>query len=62
MIASIVIGSGNNRRVIDMVPDRQQRASVARAITGHLFQTSGAYHRAMRQGKRRAAAYKGGVQ
>lgn len=58
MIDAIVVGAGTNRKVIQLVRDRAQRASLAGAIKGHLFPTPQAHRKAMDKGARRAAAYR----
>ncbi|MGX7894973.1 hypothetical protein [Tsuneonella sp. HG222] len=61
MINSIIVGSGTSRTQIDLVRDLGQRRSAAGALKGHLFPTDGAHFRAMRLGKKRAAAYRAEV-
>ncbi|RQW44672.1 hypothetical protein [Novosphingobium sp. LASN5T] len=57
MIGSIVTGSGNSRRVHSLPRDRHGRNTVSRILKDALFPTKGAFHKALRAGKRRAAEY-----
>ena len=56
MITSIVVGSGNARKVIPLVRDREQLRSLAGAIKGYLMPTVASAHIARIAGKKRATA------
>ena len=57
MIASIIVGSGNKRTVIERPRNRDISRELGNKIKGFLFPNSGTYHRAKRRG---AAALDGG--
>jgi hypothetical protein len=57
MIASIVVGSGSGRTVIERPRNRDTSRELANKIKGFLFPNSGQYHKAKRRG---AAALDGG--
>lgn len=58
MIHQFVIGSGNARKVVPLVRDRDQRHAAGLALRAFLFPNTEAHSLAMVRGKRRAAKYR----
>lgn len=57
MIASIIVGSGNARKVIPMSRAREDRQTVARVVTHHLLPTPSAIRAAEAAATPRRASY-----
>lgn len=50
MIAQIIVGSGNNRKAIEMVRDRDTRRDLANKLKGFLFGDNRDYKQAHARG------------